>query len=358
MARFLYRSNSGYATVNPLAGVKMLPTELKRYLDDIRTKLRLAPSSEKEIIGELYTHFEERVEELQEEGLSEEEAVKVVTQRFGPAKAIAGEMNQVHTKGNWAQAIVAALPHLLFALLFALHQWHNIAWLCGIFVSILCVVVYGWRRNKPTWLFPWLGYVLVPLLMVSFILLILLAQALPFLPMKNLALSWWVWIAALVYLPIALWVFISIAVQTIKRDWLLVSLMALPLPAIAVWFLVVRQEGGSLGFSRESFQKLESSIALSFLALASVVMLFIRFTQRSLKVGALLTAGFAILAIVAFSSQASLSFFILVALVLISIALLLGPVLLEHKIGHGDYKTDDWDYPGLEQTSSEQASRP
>jgi hypothetical protein len=327
-------------------------TELRQYLDSIRAELRLAPSSEKEIVGELYTHFEERVSELKETGLSEEEAVREASQSFGSAKAIAGEMNRVHTKSNWAQAIVAAVPHLLLASLFAFHQWDNIAWLSGIFISILCVGVYGWRRNKPTWLFPWLGYALVPFLVVSFILLILLIQALPFLPIKNFAPSWWVWIAAAVYLPVALWLFISIAVQAVRRDWLLASLMALPIPAVAGWLLVVKREGGGVGFSKETFQELEPTIALSFLALASVVVLFIRLTQRRLKAGALLAAGFAILTLIAYSSQGGPNVFNLVALVVVTGALLLGPALLEHKIGHGEHKSDDWGYPVLGQTHS------
>ena len=92
-----------------------MSTELRGYLENIRAQLRLAPSSEKEILGEIYTHFEERVIELREAGLSEEEAVEEAARCFGSAKAIAGEMNRVHTKSNWAQAIIAAVPHFLFA---------------------------------------------------------------------------------------------------------------------------------------------------------------------------------------------------------------------------------------------------
>jgi hypothetical protein len=259
-------------------------------------------------------------------------------------------MYQVHNKSNWAQAIVAALPHLLLALLFAFHQWHNIAWLSGVFISILCVVAYGWRRNKPTWLFSWLGYALVPFLIVTFVLLIFVVKALPFLPIKDFAPSWWVWIAAIVYFPIALWLFISIAIRTVKRDWLLASLMALPIPAIAGWLLVVKREGGGLGISQETFKGLEPVIALSFLALASVVMIFTRITQRRIKAGALFIAGFAILGIIAFSSHGELNIINLIAMIVVTGTLLIGPALLEHKVGRYQSEPKDWIYPELEQS--------
>jgi len=39
--------------------------EVKKFLNGVRLQLKLDPSSEKEILSELYAHFEDRVEELQ-----------------------------------------------------------------------------------------------------------------------------------------------------------------------------------------------------------------------------------------------------------------------------------------------------
>ncbi len=243
----------------------------------------------------------------------------------------------MYTRGNWAKAIVAATPHLLFALLFVVHQWNNIACLLITFASIIGVVAYGWRRNKPVWFFPWLGYALIPLLIVGFILATLIIEALS---SNNLAFSWF-WLAALAYLPIALWLLISITTQTVRREWLLAPLMALPIPAVTGWFLVMQGQGSLLRFG-EQYHNLDSWIALCLLALAGVVILFIRLPQRSLKASVLLSAGLATLSIVAISSQGSLGILSLATLVLATPALLLGPALLERWIGHGEQKAEAW----------------
>ncbi len=306
-------------------------TELRQYLASIGTKLKLDSSSEKEILWELYTHFEDRVEELTETGVSEEEATKLAAECFGSPQTVAGELNEAHTGSNWAQAVVAALPHLLIALLFALRQWHNILWLVAILGSVVVAVVYGWRRNKPDWFFSWLGYAILPLLVVGFILILLLGQALSLLS-TDLPYGWWVWLAALVYFPIMWWLIIPIAVQTIRRDWLLGSLMVLPLPAIAGWFLAVQQEEGLAGGGNQLFfHSLEPWIALSFFTLAGIVILFIRLRPRRLKTGVLLIAGLAILSLLAFSS-AGLDFSNFVVLTLVALFLVLGPALLGNRL--------------------------
>jgi len=51
-----------------------MATALGQYLDDVRDNLRLDLSSEREVLGELRTHIEDRLEEMREAGLSEEEA--------------------------------------------------------------------------------------------------------------------------------------------------------------------------------------------------------------------------------------------------------------------------------------------
>lgn len=311
-------------------------TELRYYLNNIRASLKLDPSSEKEILCELYTHFEDRVEELKEEGFSEEEATKAAAQYFGPLKAVAGELNEVHSSINWAQTIVAALPHLLFALLFALHQWSNVGWLSVILISIVGVAIYGWRHNKPTWFFTWLGYALVPLLVIG---VFLLEQALN---LNTLNSSWWVWLIVIIYFPLILWLFIHILLQVLRRDWLLGSLMVLPAPAIVGWFMTAQWKEESLEESRHPLYSLEPWIVLSFLTLAVIVILFTRLRQRPLKTGVLLAAGLAILILIACSSGGNIGFPNLVVLALVTLFLLLGPALLEHKIAHQEAKS--WDY--------------
>jgi len=315
-----------------------MSTKPGHYLYNVASKLDLAASSKKEILHELQTHFEERIQELKEAGFSDEEAIKTTAEHFGSAKTVAREINQVHNSGNWSQAIVSALPYLLFALLFALHQWHNVFWLVAILISITGVVVYGWQHNKPAWFFTWLGYALIPLLVVAFILVILLGQALSLLPANDLEHSWWVWIAALAYFPFFLWLLIPIAIKILKRDWLFVSLMALPIPALAGWFLSMQQGGSLLGY-RQYLDKLEPWIALSFAAMAGVVILFVLFVQRSLKAGILLTAG--LVTLVTCFTAGNIGLLNLAVLTLVTLTLFIGPALMGYKVEQRENKNQD-----------------
>lgn len=336
MARLFLSRKPGYAAIDYLAGRRSVSTGPRRYLGDVRTKLRLDSSSKRETLCELYAHFEDQVEELKEAGFSEEEAASIAARSFGPVKEIADELNEVHNRSNWAETLVAALPHFLFATLFALHQWSNIGWLVVILICTVGVAVYGWQHNKPTWFFTWLGYALIPLLVVGFFLL---EHALS---MKSLGSAWWVWLLLAVYFPVILWLFIHIVVRVLRRDWLLGSLMALPIPPIVGWFMTAQWKEELLEGGKHTVQSLEPWIALSFLTLAGIVVLFNRLKQRTLKVGALLVCGLAVVILIACSSGGSFGLLNVVVLALIILFLLLGPALLEHKVVDQDAKSPDY----------------
>jgi len=120
MARLFLSRKPGYAAIDYLTGRRSVSTAPRRYHGDGGTKLRLDSSSKGEILCELHAHLEDQVEELKEAGFSQEEAVRIAAQSFGPLKTVADGLNEVHNSSNWAQTSVAALPHFLFAMLFAL----------------------------------------------------------------------------------------------------------------------------------------------------------------------------------------------------------------------------------------------
>ncbi len=130
-----------------------MATALRHYLDSVRDNLKLDPSSEREIITELETHIEDRLQKLRETGLSEEEAAKECAELLGSAKLVARQIYEAHSQGTWRQALLASMPHLLFGLLFVLNWWQGISWLLVLLGLILCVVIYGWGHGKPAWLF-------------------------------------------------------------------------------------------------------------------------------------------------------------------------------------------------------------
>lgn len=289
-----------------------MATELDRYLQDIRDSLRLDPSSEQEILSELETHAEDRLEEMREAGLSEEEAARECVGLLGSAKMVARQIYEAHSQGTWRQALLASLPHLFFAFLFAL-QWWNIGWLPVMLALVLGIVVYGWCHGKPTWLFPWLGYSLLPVVIAGVLLL--------YLP------TGWAWATILLYVPLILWLLCYITIKAINRDWVYSALMLLPVPSVVGWFLAARLGDKLDRVNLRHLNDFAPWIGLSFLVCAVAATVFIRLRQRRLRVVALGVSGLLTLALVAVASD-SLGFPAILALSLLLLAFLSVPALL------------------------------
>lgn len=302
---------------------------LSQYLDSIRDNLRLDLTDEREVIDELRTHIEDEFQEMREAGLSEEEAANTCIKLLGSAKLVARQIYEAHSQGTWKQALLASMPHLLFALLFALNWWQGIGWLTITLGLVLSMAVYGWLHGRPVWLFPWRGYYLLPVLVAGLLLL--------YLP------KGWSWVAILLYLPLALWLVWSVTAQTVKRDWLYGALMMLPVPIIIGWFLAVEQEGRLLELNFERIHYFAPWIGLSFLTLAATAAAFIRLRQRWLRVALLFISGFLTLVMVAFYAEGRLSLPAFLVLTLIMLGLLLSLALMERRLRHGKQQLMTWD---------------
>ena len=297
-----------------------MTTALSHYLNSVRDNLRLDPLSEREVINELETHIEDELQELKEAGLSEEEAANTCVRLLGSARLVARQIYEAHSQGTWRQVLLASMPHLLFGLIFALNWWQGFSWLLVMLVLILSTVVYGWWHGKPTWLFPWLGYSLVPVAVAGLLLL--------YLP------KGWSWLAIILYIPLAAWLVYAITVQTIKKDWLYSSLMLLPVPIIIGWFIAVHLEGRFPEFSIERLYDYAPRIGLSFLVLAAAVATFIRLRKRWLRVAILIISGLLTLTLVAGYAWSQLGLHTFLVLIVLMLSIFLIPALLERRIRH------------------------
>jgi len=295
-----------------------IATALSHYLDSIRDNLRLDPSTEREVISELETHIEDRLRELKDTGLSDEEAASTCVTLLGSARLVARQIYEAHSQGSWRQTLLASAPHLLFGLLFALNWWQGIGWLLVMLALVLSAAIYGWWHGKPTWLFPWLGYSLLPVVGAGLLLLYLPAG--------------WSWLAIIIYIPLALWFLYSVIIQTLRRDWLYSSLMLFPIPVIVGWFLAAELGGKFPELSMQRLYDLAPWIGLSFLALAAAVAVFVRLRQRWLKVVILVVSGLSTLAMVAYYAEGRLSWPVFLVLILVMFGLFLTPALVERRI--------------------------
>jgi len=296
----------------------MSPVAPGDYLEDVRNHLHLGKLTETEIISELKAHIEDEVQELKDKGLSEEEAIKTCLELLGSGKKVARQLYEAHSRGSWTQTLLAATPHLLVALMFALSWWPGIGWVLAVLTAVFGLAIYGWWKEKPDWIFSWLSYSLLPVIAVGLLMF--------YLPRE------WTWIALLVYIPLGSLLIYHITIQTIKRDWLYCSLMLLPVPITLAWLIIIGSAGEPNNISIEYLRYFSPWIGLCFLILAVSVALFIRARARWMKIASLIVAGLLTLALCAYYAQGRLNAHAFAILVLLIPGLFIAPALLEHKV--------------------------
>lgn len=306
---------------------------VKRYLEEVRGGLWLDQPAETEVISELQAHIEDRLTEMTEAGMSTDEATSTCIGLLGSARMVARQICEAHSQGSWGQALMGALPHMLFALLFVLSWWRGVGPLAAVLGIVLGTALFGWLRGRPIWLFPWLGYTLLPVVAAGLLLI--------YLPRG------WSWLAIVAYVPLALWLICAITVQTIRRDWLYGALMLLPVPVIIGWCLAVADSGKPLGVSTEQIVASAGSIGLSFVILGVTAVAFIRLRQRRLRAILLHISGFLSLVMVASFSNRGLSLPAIVLLNAIMVVLLLAPALIERRLRHRESLPDEF-VPGAQ----------
>jgi hypothetical protein len=295
--------------------------ELTQYLENIRYTSKLSPSDEKEVISELETHIEDKLQELTDSGLSKEEAIETCLGQLGSPTAVARQIYEAYSQGSWKQVLLASMPHLLFGALFVLNWWHHIGWLMIVLCLVLGTTIYGWWHGQPTWVFSWLGYSLLPVLAVG-ILLIYLPKG-------------WSLLVIPVYIPLASWWLLHVVIQTTKKDWLFSSLMLLPIPIIIGWFLAVSPEGKFTEYSIQRAYSLAPWIGLSFMALALTIAAFIRVRQRWLRIGLLAVSGIMTLTLVVYYTNGRLNTLTFAGLMFVMWGVFLIPAVLERRLRSG-----------------------
>jgi hypothetical protein len=286
------------------------------YLKSFEKSLKIDSAIKKETTREISTHLEDACQELKESGVNEEEALKTAIDDFGSPQVVAQQICEVHSQGSWQEAFFTAMPHLLIAALFASYYWQNIICLSLVLAATICMVIHGWRHSQPIWLFPWLGYYLLPVI-VTGILLIYLPQG-------------WTWLAAFIYIPLALFILIYIMKQTANRDWLYILLMLAPIPVVLSW-LAPLGAGGQLSAVGMQFQANTLWLAISFLTLAMATVAFIRIKQRWYKAATLLISPSIILFSVTLANRGNIELAAAPILIL-SLCVLVIPVWMQLKL--------------------------
>src|SRR5208282_4796805 len=155
--------------------------EVSSYLDQVKAHLHLDPRTERRVISELSTHFDEKVGDLALQGVGEDDAVRDALKSFGDARSIARLMDEAHSRGSWTEALIGCQPHLIVAALFATHVWRHPLLLGAAFGAIVVIALLGWRGGGTPWMYTWIGYAVLPLLVAGYLSMDPVARTVSFL---------------------------------------------------------------------------------------------------------------------------------------------------------------------------------
>ncbi len=266
------------------------------YVSYLCSGVRVDSRTRRAIDREIRAHLQDHAEDLKQSGVDADEANLKAIESFGNPRDLAKDLLMVHSQGSWRDAFLTSLPHLLVALL--LTAYYAQSMLCGL--ALLLAAGWGIRqavaRKAPPWSFSWLGYCLVPVVLVVFILLG--------------ATNWWT-VVGMAYIPCAVLVVAYVVRQTASRDLLYVSLMLSPWVVITTWFVATQS------FSELRYGQLNSPALLtysrglvgSFVVLAIASFVFARIQPRWGKALALIVPLAIVLGYVSFRCWEGMSFY-------------------------------------------------
>jgi hypothetical protein len=307
------------------------------YLDQIRAHLHLDAYTEIGIIRELQSHFEEEVADLQRAGIPAADSVNEAIRSSGNPQSLARMFYEAHSQGSWADAFLALQPHLVASALFITHLWAKPFAVVIAFGAVLLVALYGWARGRPNWLYPWIGYSFSP-----FVATIFFSRDFVYDSAAELILGsrlspshvWLLLFLGLYALFIGLVVFS--VVRVVKRDWLLVSFMLLPLPVFGVWISEAARIGVEFHTNDPLAFRWDGGMFAAFLLLGLVSVLFVRLRRRALRILLLAAACVSSTILVGNAILETSGFLTIPMLVGLALFTFLVPAVLEWILGHGE----------------------
>ncbi len=308
-----------------------MPGPINNYLNALARRLHLDPQHEREILEELQAHIEDKAAELEAQGLDRETALNCAVEEMGAPRTLASRMYAVHSTGVWRDVVLAMFPHFLLAALFALHLWSHYFLVSLLLVGIAFVTWRNWRAGHPSkWSYTWMGYTLAAPAISWLLSLIALGYGgWTLLTTGKLPFNTVLFFLLIGYVPFSMWIVYNVVAKIAKRDWLLVSLTALPFPFLTSWVLFLNWSGGLWSDHAERMQQSDTARACIFLALAITTAVFLKVGPRLVRIGLLAVITSILIVITALSLPVDLGFVAVGLMILASVAFLLSPAVLE-----------------------------
>jgi hypothetical protein len=310
--------------------------EIGSYLEQVRTRLHLGVQTEKRIVRELYTHFQDKTTDLERQGIPRSAAAHDAIESLGDPKVMARLMYEAYSGSSWLDALVGAQPYLFAACLFATGLWHNPVALAVYFLAIAAVTLYGWLNGTPSWLYNWAAHCMLSVASAGYLLRTVFAQI-----QAPLTASWPA-VPFLLLMGGTTWMAVSILLRAARRDWIFVSLILMPLPLVGLWLLPVQPLLRLFHHAGEQFHVWDPLMASCWLLMAVVSTIFARLRSRFFKLAALLIGSECVLVWAARRIWAGATVIQLVAIASATFLLLLSPAILHLHMSSGSRRTTGW----------------
>ena len=306
--------------------------DIREFLEDVSRHLHLDSSTGEKVVNELYSHYQEKVSDLASQGYGKSQASGEAIRSFGRARVVARLMYEAHSRGSWTDAMVSCLPHLAAAVLFASHLWHHVVLAPLVLAVIIGATLLGWWRGKPNWLYSWIGYSLLPLLFAGYAGRHILIRAVVSLVTGTGGLAlWWPLLLLTPFILLALWIILSTAARVVRRDWILASLVIVPLPIMGIWLSHVDQVGDLFRNPGWAMHRWDAIMAAVFFVLGGSFSVSIRLRQRHLKIGVLLIAALATTAVLIHNIWSELGLGVILVISVLLLAFYLSPALFRNR---------------------------
>ena len=302
------------------------------YLSDLDRRLHLERSEREEILREFRVHVEDRAQDFVDAGYSSNDALAHAVSYLGDSHDIASELYEVQSRGSWYHTVLAVIPHLLISLMFALHLWTTPGWVVFMLVVAATISVIGWKKGRPRWTYPWLGYCLIaPIVSWGLAVSAVGYGAWGVVTGGALPLTIPIYAASFAYFAVSLWLVIRFVSRVARPDWVMASLAILPVPFLAYWFFYFYNSEAALEPMSPLLLEVDSTVSVVFLIVAAATAVFFRIGRRLVRVALLMITAPSMTVLAWLSYQGGPDHVAVFAIAVVSLAILLIPAFFDFR---------------------------
>lgn len=301
-----------------------MSSDVAGYFERLRSHLQLGDARGDDVMRELASHVEDRIDDLVRRGVPQDRARRTAIEALGRPRTLAHLLRQAHLVTPWADALMGASAFAFLALLVGGQLWRIPVVAALAAGCVIAIALYGLWQGRPAWFYPWAGVALSLPLVAGYIAFAVLHRAaggeLTPLALAGVA-------GAALYFPVGAVVVSAAVVVAAKRDWLDASVLLSPLPGVLALIVAVHRAGG-LASAGDPLPAASMLLFALYLCMALGALLMLRAPMRQMKVAILVGGALALVGASTLVGQSDASVMTLVGRGALLLAFLLSPALV------------------------------